>query len=61
VALGAAFGRLGADALVGPGTAGNTAASAGDLVVVGVGGVLAALAAAAVAGLGAVRTRETRH
>ena len=57
VVLGAMFGRLGAVALVGPGTAGNIAVPVGDLVMVGGGGVLAAVIAAAVAALGAVRTR----
>ena len=57
VALGATFGRLGAIALVGSGNAGNIGASGGDLVVVGTAGVVAALTAAAVAGLGATRTR----
>lgn len=57
VALGIMFGRLGAVALVGSGTAGNIPVPVDDLVIVGTGGVLAAVIAAAVASLGAVRTR----
>ncbi|UVE96294.1 ABC transporter permease [Dietzia sp. B32] len=69
VALGAAFGSAGATALTGAGAAagggivgglsqlGNDGVPVGDLVNVGVGGVLAALLAAAVASLGAVRSR----
>lgn len=57
VALGAMFGQLGAVALVGPGTAANIPVPVGELVVVGAAGVLTAVIAAAVAGLGAVRTR----
>lgn len=57
VALGVTFGRLGAGSLVGHGTVDAIAAPLGDLVVVGLGGTLAAVTAAAVAALGAVRTR----
>ncbi|MCT1514777.1 ABC transporter permease [Dietzia cercidiphylli] len=57
VVLGAAFGRLGAVAMVGPGIAGNIAPPVTDLITVGVGGLGAAVLAAAVASLGAVRTR----
>ncbi|KAA0919008.1 ABC transporter permease [Dietzia sp. ANT_WB102] len=69
VALGAAFGTAGATALAGAGTGlgsgvfsgltgiGNEGVPVVDLVKVGVGGVLAAVVAAAVAALGAVRSR----
>jgi len=74
VVLGAAFGSAGAEALTGAGggiggvfrgltgaagVGGNENLPVSDLVLVGVGGVLAALLAAAVAALGAVRTRVT--
>ena len=74
VVLGAAFGSAGAEALTGAGSGiggvfGGLTGAAGvdgnddlpvpDLVKVGVGGVLAALLAAGVAALGAVRTRVT--
>ena len=74
VVLGAAFGSAGAEALTGAGSRiggvfGGLTGAAGvdgnddlplpDLVKVGVGGVLAALLAAGVAALGAVRTRVT--
>ena len=57
VALGMLFGRMGAVALVGAGTAGDTAFPLGDLVTVGLGGVAAATIASAVAAVGAVRGR----
>lgn len=57
VLLGMTFGTYGAMALVGPGTAGNIPVPGTDLLYVGVGGALAAVTAAAVASLGAVRTR----
>ena len=57
--LGATFGRLGAVALVGPGTAGNIPVPVADLLMVGAGGVAAAVLAAVVAALGAVRVRVT--
>ena len=57
--LGATFGRLGAVALVGPGTAGNIPVPVADLLMVGAGGVAAAILAAVVAALGAVRVRVT--
>lgn len=57
--LGAAFGAHGAAALVGPGTTGNIGLPVTDLLTVGAGGVVAAVLAAAVASLGAVRTRIT--
>ncbi|MFN3339257.1 MAG: FtsX-like permease family protein [Dietzia sp.] len=57
VVLGAAFGGHGAAALVGTGTAGNIALPVTDLIMVGAGGVVAAVLAAAVASLGAVRAR----
>ncbi|MBB1031908.1 ABC transporter permease, partial [Dietzia sp. SLG310A2-38A2] len=57
VVLGAAFGRLGAVAMVGPGTPGNIALPVTDLIMVGAGAVGVAVLAAAVASLGAVRTR----
>ncbi|MCT2060760.1 FtsX-like permease family protein [Dietzia cinnamea] len=74
VVLGAAFGSGGAEALTGAGggvggvfggltgvtgAGGNESLPVSDLVMVGVGGVLAALLAAGVAALGAVRTRVT--
>lgn len=57
VALGAAFGRLGAVAMTGPANAGNIALPVSDLVTVGVGGVAAAVLAACLASIGAARTR----
>lgn len=57
VLLGVSFGTSGATALVGAETTGNTPLPTTDLLYVGVGGVLAAVTAAAVASLGAVRTR----
>ena len=57
VLLGVTFGASGAAALVGSQTGGNIPLPTTDLMYVGVGGALAAVTAAAVAALGAVRTR----
>ena len=57
VLLGILFGISGAIALVGAEITGNIELPTTDLVRVGIGGVLAAVTAAAVASLGAVRAR----
>ncbi|WP_194861213.1 ABC transporter permease, partial [Dietzia sp. SYD-A1] len=55
VLIGTAFGRLGAVAMVGSENTGNIAPPVSDLITVGVGGVAAAVLAACLASIGAVR------